>query len=386
MFDGPDLCSELVDEVAVVTDEEECSFERLKDSFQLLSSEKIEVVRRFVQYEEIRVTRGETRQGKAAALSAAQHADALEYIFSSKQEARQVITSLGIGHSARQLHRVEHGVVTGQLELSLCQKCDARGRGRLHVSLERGEIANEGAHERGLSRPVRTDDCDPGVTPDSQHPGTEERLAVADGERRRLHDRVARQVRCLKLPPVLLRALWRLDTDDPRKLLSSPARFLRTLPGAVAADELLGALDLDGLSPGRLFRRCLALRALTGVRGVAAAVLHDRVLLERQRAARDAIEEPAVVRGNQNCFVLLDEEPLQPLERGDVEMVRRLVEEEDVRVIEQKPRKTETRSLAAGQRRDLPVAERIEAESAKHATDRGLEIVTAGVLELVLHF
>src|SRR5207247_6348035 len=131
------LCSELVDEVAVMGDEQQCSLKRLENSLQLLSSEKIEVIRRFVQYEEIRVTRGETRQGKAAALSAAQHADALEYVFSSKQKARQVITSLGIGHSACQLHRVEHRVVTGQLELSLREERDTRGRRRLYVAVER---------------------------------------------------------------------------------------------------------------------------------------------------------------------------------------------------------------------------------------------------------
>ena len=78
----------------------------------------------------------------------------------------------------------------------------------------------------------------------------------------------------------MLRALWRLDADNARKLLSSPARFLRTLPGAVAADELFRAFDLDGLSPGRLFRRRLALGALTRVRGVAAAIFDDRALLE----------------------------------------------------------------------------------------------------------
>ena len=207
-FNWPNLGSELVDEIAVVTDEQQCALERLENGFQLLASEKIEMVRRLVQYEKIRVPCGESGESQSTSLSAAQHADALEHVLSFEEESGEMVASFGVGHSARELHRVEHGVVTGQLELSLCQKREARGRGRLHVALERGEIANEGAHERGLSRPVRTDDRDPGITPDSQHPGTEERLAVADRERRRLHDRVARQVRCLKLPSVLLRALW----------------------------------------------------------------------------------------------------------------------------------------------------------------------------------
>src|SRR5438270_68352 len=46
-------------------------------------------------------------------------------------------SNLGIGHSACQLHRVEHRVVTGQLELSLREERDTRGRRRLYVAVER---------------------------------------------------------------------------------------------------------------------------------------------------------------------------------------------------------------------------------------------------------
>src|SRR2546428_7977451 len=65
-------------------------------------------------------------------------------------------------------------------------------------------------------------------------------------------------------------------------------------------------------------------------------------------------------------------------------MVCRLVEQEDIRVVKKQPCKTQACPLSAGQRRYVAVAERIEAESAEYATDRGLEVISAGVLELVL--
>src|SRR6266550_273549 len=53
LFDGPDLTGEFVDEIAVVADEKQCALERLENSFQLLASEKIEVIGGFVQYQEV---------------------------------------------------------------------------------------------------------------------------------------------------------------------------------------------------------------------------------------------------------------------------------------------------------------------------------------------
>ena len=95
---------------------------------------------------------------------------------------------------------------------------------------------------------------------------------------------------------MLLRAFGRFDPLNARELLAAAARLLRTLTGPVSADEFLGSLDLDRLSRRGLFRRGFALGALARIRRVATAVLHDRALLERERATRNAIEKPPVVR------------------------------------------------------------------------------------------
>jgi len=71
------------------------------------------------------------------------------------------------------------------------------------------------------------------------------------------------------------------------------------------------------------------------------------------------------VRRDEARRVLLDEKVLEPLERGDVEVVRRLVEKENVGVIEQQAREAEARSFAAGKRCDLAIDETAEPEPAE---------------------
>src|SRR6266545_4816562 len=87
------------------------------------------------------------------------------------------------------------------------------------------------------------------------------------------------------------------------------------------------------------------------------------------------------MRRDHACRVLLDEKVLEPLERGDVEMVRRLIEEEDVGVVEQQAREAEARPLAAREGRNLAIDETAEAESAEDAGERPFEVIATRVLE-----
>ena len=155
---------------------------------------------------------------------------------------------------------------------------------------------------------------------------------------------------------------------------------------AVPTDELFRALDLDGLPRRRLLGGRLTVGTLPCIRGIAAAVLHDRSLLERQRAAGHAIEEPSVMAAHQDCFVLLDKESLEPLQRGDIEVVRWLVQQEEIRIVEQQPRETESCALTARKRRDLAVPQTGETKPAENTPYCRFEVVAARVLELMLHF
>src|SRR5439155_1935918 len=128
----------------------------------------------------------------------------------------------------------------------------------------------------------------------------------------------------------------------------------------------------------------LPVEALTRVVRIPAAVLHDRAVFDRERARRDLIEEPSVVAAHDRRGLLFDEEVLEPFQCGDVEVVCRLVEEQDIWIVEKQPCKTEARAFATGERRDLAVDKTAETEPAEDPPERRLEAVAAGVLEGML--
>src|SRR2546430_15810571 len=104
---------------------------------------------------------------------------------------------------------------------------------------------------------------------------------------------------------------------------------------------------------------------MTCVGRVAAAIFRDRVLLERERATGNAVEEPPVMTAYQDRLVLLEQKAFEPFEGRDVKMICRLVRQPQVRILQQEPRETEARSLATGECPDLAVAAGGEGETCR---------------------
>src|SRR5207244_13054838 len=115
----------------------------------------------------------------------------------------------------------------------------------------------------------------------------------------------------------------------------------------------------DGLA---LFLRALARLALFflgfQIRGVIALVDADPALVDLARDLRDVVEEVAVVRHEHDRARVSGEELLEPADRLRVEVVRRLVEEEEVRVLHEHPAESDAALLAAREVLDLRVAGR----------------------------
>ena len=90
------------------------------------------------------------------------------------------------------------------------------------------------------------------------------------------------------------------------------------------------------------------------------------VALEREAAAaveledpaRDVVEEVAIVGDGDDRALVLLEVPLEPGDRLGVEVVRRLVEQQQVGRGEQQPAERDAAALAAGERRDVGVGGR----------------------------
>jgi hypothetical protein len=76
---------------------------------------------------------------------------------------------------------------------------------------------------------------------------------------------------------------------------------------------------------------------------------------------------------------------LEPLEALEIEMVRRLVEQEEVGIPRERARQRRPRELAAGEGRDRPSEIRLaEPETAQHAVHPLAPRVPAGMVEPVL--
>ena len=87
---------------------------------------------------------------------------------------------------------------------------------------------------------------------------------------------------------------------------------------------------------------------------VAAGVGDDRLVVDVGDVRADVVQEVAVVRDDDQRAVVAHEELAQPVDRIEVEVVRRLVEQQRLRVAEQRLREQDTHLLAALQLRHRP--------------------------------
>ena len=91
---------------------------------------------------------------------------------------------------------------------------------------------------------------------------------------------------------------------------------------------------------------------------VAAGVGDDRLVVDVGDVRADVVEEVAVVRDDDQRAVVADEELAQPVDRVEVEVVRRLVEQQRRRMAEQRLRQQHAHLLAALQFGHLALVQR----------------------------
>ena len=106
---------------------------------------------------------------------------------------------------------------------------------------------------------------------------------------------------------------------------------------------------------GRLLRMQRALRLLPSPDVPGSGKEGRAPGLELEHRGRDRLEEPAVVRDEQDAGVERCELALEPLEARDVEVVGRLVEQQHVGVAGERARERAARELATGEGVQRPV-------------------------------
>ena len=171
-----------------------------------------------------------------------------------------------------------------------------------------------------------------------------EQLLVRAEARLRLRvSRLRRQAHPLELAlqrPLARRGLLLLD-GQPRLLLLEPARVVALIGDAAAAIEL-------------------------------------------EDPAGDVVEEVPVVRDRDDGALVVGEEALEPEDGLGVEVVRRLVEQQQIGCAQQEPAERNASALTARQRRHVAVAFR-QPQRVHRVVELRLELPRAAAVDLVLH-
>ena len=157
------------------------------------------------------------------------------------------------------------------------------------------------------------------------------------------------------------------------------------VPAALVCHEVLDALDLLLLLEIVLHLRVALFLLFALEYAVRAAEHRCARVLQLQRFRRDAVEEIAVVRNDEEGLFRRTDKLLQPLGRFKVEMVGRLVEQKDVGVRNEHRQKRQPCFLAAAEQggRFVEVCRR-KAEALEHRARFGLVFVAARAAEFLL--
>ena len=174
-----------------------------------------------------------------------------------------------------------------------------------------------------------------------------------------------------------------LQAPDLRQLGLRLLRLRLLVPEAL--HEPLEARDVDGHALGRPRRGRCALCLLAPPLVPRAGEVVGAARRELEDGGRDGLEEPAVVRHEDHGRVERLQLALEPLEALDVEVVRRLVEQQQVGIAGERTCERRARQLAAREGVQLPVEIRLdEAEAADRRRDPVAPGPAAAVLELRL--
>ena len=119
-------------------------------------------------------------------------------------------------------------------------------------------------------------------------------------------------------------------------------------------------------------------------RGVVALPRDARAAIELEDPARDVVEEVPVVGDRDDGARVRAEEVLEPGDRLGVEMVGRLVEQQQIGRGEQQPAERDAAALASGERGDVGVARRTAQRVHRHL-DLRVDLPGADLVDAVLH-
>ena len=356
-----------------------------------LAALEVEVVRRLVEHEQVRAARDDEREREPPPLAAGERAHRLLVLLPAREEEpAEELLRLRAPQPGRGDRGVEHRAALVELRLVLGE---VRGLDAVaELDPPRGGLApaEHRLEQRRLARAVRADERHVLAALEREARRREQRL-VARAEREPVgldHD-PARALRVQELeperPPL---AGARLRPGAFRRSISLCFDFAWLAFVALAPKRSTNRSSCAIFSASRsALRACeLGPRRLLAPPEVPLAREVDRAAaVELEHRRRHRLEEPAVVRDEDHRGVDRREQPLEPLDRLDVEVVRRLVEQQQVGLGGERARQRGPRQLAARERRERPVEVGVgEAEAAHDGGGAVAPVVAARMLEPAL--
>ena len=217
--------------------------------------------------------------------------------------------------------------------------------------LEQWQLADQRLHQRRLAGAVGAEQCDAIAGFEDETDLVQHRVvavtAVGVGH---AQQRVRQLRRRRELDPQRALDAHRLGVGHLGQALDPRLRLLGLgRAGAEAIDEALQVRALGlRLFVGDLLQ-AQVLGALALERGVVARVELGLAVVQVQRVGGDLVEELAVVRDQQQRARVLEQPLLQPQHRVEVEVVGRLVEQQQVARRHQRARQVQAHAPAAGE-------------------------------------
>ena len=332
------LGDQSVQELTVVADDDGRAVESLDGLFQHVLRGHVQVVGRLVEYQQVHRFQQQTYHGQTTAFAAAEHLDTLVTLLAAKHESTQngidAHTDFTFGHIVNRLKHRQ--ALVQQLCLILSKIAYLHVMANLQISLK-GYLVHDTLHERRLTFTVFAHESHLLTTLNGQVDVVEDEVVVSlphlianhrivtrtqTGRELQVHGRVVHLVNLnghylFQLLHLLLHlhGLGSLITETFNKLLHVGNLLLLVLVGS----QLLFT----------------TLLAQNNILVVLHLVVDDPSARNLQRTVCHIIDKRTVVTHQHHGTARLRQKLFQPLDGLNVQMVRRLVQQQHIRTLQQ---------------------------------------------------
>src|SRR4051794_39606305 len=386
---GQDVRRDAVEEPPIVRDHHRAAGELEQRVLEAAERLHVEVVRRLVEEQQVAALLQRQRQVQPVPLAAREHARRLLLVRSLEAERRDVgarrdlrVADLDVVQPVgddlpERLLRVD--ARTGLVDVR-----DLHGLADLQVAAVERLEADDGLEQRGLADAVRPDDADDAIARQGEGEPLDQRAAVEALLQALRLDHLAAEARPrgdldlleVQLPRALRLRDHLLVPGEAGLRLRLPALGVRPHPVELVREPLRELLVLLAL-------HLQALALLLEVGGVVALVRVEPTAVHLRDPLRDVVEEVPIVGDGEHGAVVLRQVLLEPEHALGVEVVGGLVEQQQVRLLQQQPGQGDAALLATGQVRDRGVARR-GAQRLHGLLELRVQVPGVGGVDLVL--